>query len=70
MTFHFEEVVTENLETLLFYTEKLLAVEKKQPQKLAKKQLPAREGDTRGTRPLRLEAVDETSSNHFTNFER
>ena len=30
LTFHSEEVVTENLEPLLFYTRKLLAVEKKQ----------------------------------------
>ena len=36
---------TENLETLLFYTEKLLCVKKEQAQKLVLKQLPAREGD-------------------------
>ena len=49
-TVHFEERISKNLETLLFYTKKTLAC-------CYWKQLPAREGDTRGARPLRLEAV-------------
>ena len=49
-TAHLEERIPKNLETLLFYTKKTLAC-------CYRKQLPAREGDTRRARPLRLEAV-------------
>ena len=47
---------TENLWDSAILYPKLLAVEKEQAEKLVQKQLPAREGDTRGAGPLRLEA--------------
>ena len=36
LTFHLEEVATKTFETLLFYTKKLLAVEKKEAQNWSK----------------------------------